>query len=181
MARRETAARRYAEAAFEIAQRDDSVDAWRDELQRAAAIIGDERIGGFLTNPALALEARADSVSRALDKQVSRPVLNLVQMLLRRGRIDQLGRVAEAFRQLDNRRQGITEATATAASELTRDEVQALTSRLEQFTGGRVNLTVAIDPALLGGVVVRVGDQMIDGSVRGRLERLRNRLVSGAL
>ena len=51
---------------------------------------------------------------------------------------------------------------------------------MEQFTGGRVELTVQVDPSLLGGVVVRVGDRLIDGSVRGRLERLRNQLVSGA-
>jgi F-type H+-transporting ATPase subunit delta len=52
---------------------------------------------------------------------------------------------------------------------------------MEQFTGGRVELDLQVDPSLLGGLVVRVGDRLIDGSVRGRLERLRNQLVSGAL
>nr|MBA2373173.1 ATP synthase F1 subunit delta [Chloroflexota bacterium] len=70
---------------------------------------------------------------------------------------------------------------ATSASPLSPDEVRALQGRLETMTGGRVELDTQVDPSLLGGLVVRVGDRMIDGSVRGRLERLRNRLVSGAL
>lgn len=181
MAVRDTAARRYAEAAFEIAQRDGSVDAWRSELETAARVLGDERVSTFLGNPAVPHEARSRLLDSALGRSVSGPVRNLIQLQLRRGRIDQLPRVAAEFRRLDNERQGITVATATAAAPLTPDEVRTLTTRLEQFTGGRVELDVQVDPSLLGGLVVRVGDRLIDGSVRGRLERLRNQLVSGAL
>ncbi len=116
-----------------------------------------------------------------LDTRLSRPVLNLVQLMLRRGRIEDLPRVAAEFRRLDDDRQGITNAVATSATELTPDEVRALTARLEQSTGGSIALDVEVDPSLLGGLVVRVGDRLIDGSVRGRLERLRNQLISGAL
>jgi len=181
MPRRDTAPRRYAEAAFEVGTRDGTVETWRIELGTAAAVLGDERLVRHLSNPAVPLEERAAVIDRAIGKVVSRPVLNLIQLQLRRGRIEQLPRVAEEFRRLDNRRQGITEATATAAAELTPAEVKALTARLEEFTGGRVELDVTVDPSLLGGLVVRVGDRLIDGSVRGRLERLRNQLVSGAL
>jgi F-type H+-transporting ATPase subunit delta len=92
-----------------------------------------------------------------------------------------LPRVAAEYRRLDDRRQGITHATATSASELTQDEIRELTARLEQSTGGRIALDVEVDPSLLGGLIVRVGDRLMDGSVRGRLERLRNQLISGAL
>ena len=64
---------------------------------------------------------------------------------------------------------------------LTDLEVRALTARLEQMTGGRIALETDVDEGLLGGLIVRVGDRLIDGSVRGRLERLRNQLASGAL
>ena len=101
--------------------------------------------------------------------------------MLRRGRIQELPKLAAEFRRLDNERKGITHATATSASPLTKDEVAALARRLEEYTGGRVELDVQVDPSLLGGLVVRVGDRLIDGSVRSRLERLRNQLVSGAL
>jgi F-type H+-transporting ATPase subunit delta len=135
----------------------------------------------MLSNPAIALEQREALVKKALSKAVSRPVLNLVLLMLRRRRIEQLPRVAAEFRRLDNQRKGITQASATSAAELTPSELEALTNKLEQFTGGRVELDVSVDPSLLGGLVVRVGDRLIDVSVRGRLERLRNQLVSGAL
>jgi F-type H+-transporting ATPase subunit delta len=181
MAGRDTAARRFAEAAFEVGLRDGTVDAWRSELDAAGAVIADPTVGQALANPAVPLATRTAAVDRILDPLVSAPVLNLIKLMLRRGRIEQLPRVAAEFRRLDNARQGITLATATSATPLGPDDVQALTGRLEEMTGGRVELDLRTDPSLLGGLVVRVGDQLIDGSVRGRLERLRNQLVSGAL
>jgi len=181
MAQRDTAARRYAEAAFEVAQRDGTVETWRAELDAAAAIAADDQVGRMLANPAVALERRTEMAGSIFGKVVSKPVLNLIGLMLRRGRIEQLPRVAAEFRRLDNARQGITLATATSAAPLSQDEVRALTARMEQLTGGRVELDLRTDPSLLGGLVVRIGDRLIDGSVRGRLERLRNQLVSGAL
>jgi F-type H+-transporting ATPase subunit delta len=181
MARRDTAARRYAEAAFEVAMRDSTLAEWRSELDLAAAVAGDERVLGLLTNPAVPTERRAKVLDEMLGERVSRPVLNLVQLMLRRHRIEELPRVAAEFGRLDDDRQGITHAIVTSATALDPDEIRALTARLEQSTGGRIALDVAVDPSLLGGLVVRVGDRLIDGSVRGRLERLRNQLISGAL
>ena len=181
MAGRETAARRYAEAAFEVALRDDTVEAWRADLETAAGVASDPRVGHLLANPAVPLETRTKMLETILGKAVSKPVLNLIGLMIRRGRIEELPKVAAEFRRLDNARQGITIASATSAAPLSPDEIQALTERMETFTGGRVELDVQVDPSLLGGVVVRVGDRLIDGSVRGRLERLRNQLVSGAL
>ncbi|MEO8425413.1 MAG: ATP synthase F1 subunit delta [Actinomycetota bacterium] len=181
MARRQSAARRYAEAAFEVAVRDDAVDAWRSELDLAAAIVADERVGRTLANPSIPLETRIATAETIFGKIVGRPVLNLIGLMLRRGRIEELPRVAAEFRRLDDQRQGITRATATSALALTPGDVTALSERLEQSTGGRVELDTQVDPNLLGGLVVQVGDRLIDGSVRSRLERLRNQLVSGAL
>jgi F-type H+-transporting ATPase subunit delta len=181
MAQRDTAARRYAEAAFEVAQRDGTVETWRSELDAAGEIAADDQVGRMLGNPAVALETRTEMAESIFGKTVSKPVLNLIGLMLRRGRIEQLPRVAAEYRRLDNARQGITLATATSAAPLSPDEVQALTARMEQLTGGRVELDLRTDPSLLGGLVVRIGDRLIDGSVRGRLERLRNQLVSGAL
>ena len=181
MARKETAARRYAEAAFQVATRDDTVAAWRAELDAAASIASDETVGRMLANPAVPLETRTEMAEAIFAKVVDRPVLNLIGLMLRRGRIHELPRLAAEFHRLDNARQGITIATATSAAPLGPDDIHALTQRMEQLTGGRVELDLQVDPSLLGGLVVRVGDRLIDGSVRGRLERLRNQLVSGAL
>ncbi len=161
--------------------RDDTLESWRAELDLAAGLVGDERALRVLANPAIPVDKRADALDEMLGDRVSQPVKNLIQLMLRRSRIEELPRVAAEFRRLDDARQGITHATATSATALTPDEVRALTARLEQSTGGRIALDVEVDPSLLGGLVVRVGDRLIDGSVRGRLERLRNQLISGAL
>jgi F-type H+-transporting ATPase subunit delta len=181
MARRETAARRYAEAAFEVATRDKTVERWRSELETAAAIVANEKVGHALANPSVPLEDRTATAEKTFSKIVSRPVLNLIGLMLRRGRIEELPRLAAEFRRLDNAQQGITLATVTSASPLSKDEIAAVAKRMEAITGGQVELEVQVDPSLLGGLVVRVGDRLIDGSVRSRLERLRNQLVSGAL
>ena len=181
MAIRDTAARRYAEAAFDIAVRDETVEIWRRELDLAASVAADERIGEALANPAIPLDRRLELAGSIFGTFVSRPVLNLIRLTIQRNRFEQLSRIAAEFRRLDNVRRSITQATATSAAPLTPDETRALTQRLEGSTGGRIELEVQVDPSLLGGLVVRVGDRLIDGSVRGRLERLRNQLVSGAL
>ena len=179
MAKRDSAPRRYAEAAFQLADRDGSIETWRRELEQAAAAT-DGQLMAVLANPALPLDQRLQAADRVL-ADLSQSVRNTVLLLVRRGRIEQLPRVVAEFVRLDERRRGITHATATSAAPLTDLEVKALTARLEQMTGGRIALTTDIDEGLLGGLVVRVGDRLIDGSVRGRLERLRNQLASGAL
>ena len=181
MARRDSAARRYAEAAFEVAMRDGTLERWRADLDMVAGIVGDQRALAMLANPAIPIDRRASALDQLIGDRVTDQARNLIGLLLRRGRIEEASRVAAEFRRLDDDRQGITHATATSATELTPDEIRQLTSRLEESTGGRIALDVEVDPSLLGGIVVRVGDRLIDGSVRGRLERLRNQLISGAL
>jgi F-type H+-transporting ATPase subunit delta len=180
MARRDTAPRRYADAAFEIGLRDATVEVWRRELDAAAATAADVSLMSALANPAMPVEQRIDAAERVF-ADLSQPVRNLVLLLVRRGRIEQLPRVAAEFARLDDQRNGLTHATATSASPLPDDEVRKVEARLEELTGGRVALETNVDPAILGGIIVRIGDRLIDGSVRGRLERLRNQLASGAL
>ena len=181
MARPSTAARRYAESAFEIGTRDGTVDGWRRELDLAAGVLGDPRVARGLNDPTVATDVREEAVMAGFKDSVSGPVLNLLRLLVRRGRIEDVPRIADEFRRLDNIRLGVTPARAVSAAALEPAEVSALIARLEQMTGGRIELEQDVDPSLLGGLVVQVGDRLIDGSVRGRLERLRNQLVSGAL
>jgi F-type H+-transporting ATPase subunit delta len=99
---------------------------------------------------------------------------------MRRRRLNHMAGMAADFRRLYNRQQGIVEATATSAMPLSEDEVAALRQRIAAYTGAgtSVDLQLAVDPSLLGGIQVRVGDTLIDGSVRGRLERLRGQLAA---
>ena len=181
MARLKSAARRYAEAAFQVAVGDDALDAWRKDLDTAAAVVGQERIGRALANPAIPLETRIATAEATFGRLVGPKVMNLLRLMLRRGRIQELPRLAAEFSRLDDERQGIARATVTSTLPLEPDEVAALKERLASSTDRRVELDLNVDPELLGGLVVRLGDLLVDGSVRSRLERLRNRLVSGAL
>jgi F-type H+-transporting ATPase subunit delta len=175
-------ARRYAEAAFEIAERDKTTDEWLAQLDRLAAAMRDEQAVRMLEDPEIPFEKR-HAAFKALftEPQMMPQIYNLVGLILRRRRLESIADIAREFRRLYNRREGIFEAVATSAAKLDDDEVAAIRKRLEQITGGRIELTLKVDPALLGGVQVRLGDLLIDGSVRGRLERLRGRLAAGTV
>jgi len=179
MAHQRTGTRRYAEAAFEIGLRDGTVDEWLAQLERAAAIAADPATVGRLQDPAVPFEVRADALIQGLGADALPQVRNLLLLLMRRRRVDQLGQLAVEFRRLHNRRAGVIEATAISAVPLEEDELRRLRERVVQLAGrGRsVELRTEVDPSLLGGVQLRIGDQLIDGSVRGRLERLRNQLA----
>jgi F-type H+-transporting ATPase subunit delta len=101
--------------------------------------------------------------------------------MLRRGRFELLPDVIREFKRLQRRRDGIVEALVTSAVPLQAGEVAAIEARLVAMTGSTVELHQEVDPGLLGGLTVRVGDQLIDGSVRGRLERLRSEFTSIAI
>jgi len=173
-----TAARRYAEALWELARRDDAVDAYADGLELAAARVGEATVLGVVRNPARPLRDRTQLVENLLGGQVPRPVVRTVQLLVERGRIDKLTAVASEFRRLVNRERGIVAAVATAAAPLNEAETRALAQKLAAMTGRTVDLRVEVDESLIGGLTVRVGDTLYDASVRGRLERLRERLVT---
>jgi F-type H+-transporting ATPase subunit delta len=158
------AARRYAEAAYQLATRDDALDAYAEGLEVASQLLSDDRVLSVLL----------------LAKRVPEPVRKLADLLVQRGRIDQIGAVSAEYRRLLNRERGIVEAVATSALPLGEDEIAALREKVAGMTGRTVDLRVGVDEALIGGLTVRVGDTLYDASVRGRLERLRQRLVAGA-
>ena len=180
MARPATSSRRYAEAAFEIGLRDGTVEQWLEQLGRLAEALSDPAVVRRLEDPAVPLETRSEALSGALGGDVLPQVRNLLLLILRRRRLEQLTAVAAEFRRLYNRRAGIVEATATSAAPLSDRDVAELQSRLVDIAGGQVELSLEVDPSLIGGITVRLGDRLLDGSVRGRLERLRNRLVASA-
>ena len=175
-----TAARRYAEAAFELAARDEALDAYGEALDLAAETLGHGTALQVLRNPAQPLKQRIEIVDGLLANRVPDQVLKLVGLLVERGKIDRIGDVAREFRRLLNKQNGIVEALATSAAPLTEAETAALRRKVAQMTSSAVDLRVEVDDSLMGGLTVRVGDTLYDASVRGRLERLRERLVAGA-
>jgi F-type H+-transporting ATPase subunit delta len=176
MALNRSTARRYAEAAFEIAERDASMAAWL-----AAFAVAEQRLMSpeairLLSNPAIPAAARMEVLGRLLGEDVSGSPRSLLALLVRRGRFDLLPAVSREFTRLQHRREGIVEVTVTSAIALEDADVEALRGRLAAMTGKRVELHQDVDADLLGGLSIRIGDRLIDGSVRGRLERLRTDL-----
>ena len=181
MAVARSTARRYAEAAFEIAERDDSMKAWLAAMTTAEQRLTGPDVMRLLSNPAIPAGSRIEVLDRVLTDDVGRVQRNLLALLVQRGRFEQLPAVVREFTRLYREREGIIEATVTASAALDESDLEALRVRLETMTGKRIELRQTTDPALLGGIQVRVGDQLIDGSVRGRLERLRTDLANIAI
>jgi F-type H+-transporting ATPase subunit delta len=177
MALTRSTARRYAEAAFEIAERDGTLSDWLAALDASEARLSSPEVLRALGSPALPAERREALLDRLLERSVEGAPRSLLALLVRRGRIEQLPAVTTEFRRLYRRREGIVEAEVTSAVPLADATLASLQERLSAGTGRRVELTQRTDAELLGGLQVRVGDRLIDGSVRGRLERLRSRLT----
>jgi F-type H+-transporting ATPase subunit delta len=175
-----TTGRRYAEAAFDLASRDKALDAYAEGLELASRMAGEGDVLDVLRNPARPLRQRTDLVDTLLATRVPDAILRLVGLLVERGRIDRLPDVAAEFRRMLNEQRGIVQAVAKTAMPLSSAETAALQEKVAGMTGRTVDLRVEVDASLIGGLTVRVGDTLYDASVRGRLERLRERLVAGA-
>lgn len=179
MARPVAAARRYAEAAFEVALRDDALDAWRDDLEVAAEILARPDVEPVVDNPAIPEADRLRVVAALLESRVKPGTLRLVNLLVERGRASALPAVAEAYRRRLNIHRGVVIAVVTSAAPLTDAETSSIRRRVEEMADATVELRTEVDPALIGGLTVQVRDRLLDASIRGRLERLRDQLHAG--
>src|SRR5581483_11403817 len=157
------AARRYADAVFELARAEGSYDAWGADLDHLAALLEVPLAARALTSPVIS-PAQKMSVIEAEVPNLRPPTRNLLRLLLHRDRLGFLPDIAAAFHERLN--------AATQAS---------LAAKLSAYVGKQVQMQTSVDPSIIGGVVAQIGDQLIDGSVRGRLELLRRRLAAGAV
>lgn len=170
------AGKRYAQAAFAIAKEQGTVTAWRSDLRDIASVLAESGAAAVLANGRVALDRRLAMVDRMLDVQPL--ALNLARLLVSKGRSAEAGAVSEAFDRMADADEGVELAEITTAVSLSADEVSAIERRVGASLGKTVKATASVDPSLLGGVVIRVGDKLIDGSVRTRLKQLRRELVA---
>ncbi len=169
------AGKRYAQAAFDIAQRDGTVAQWRSDLGDVAQVLAESAAAPVFLDPKIPLERKLAVVDRALDLQ---PLAkNLARLLVQKGRSADARAVAEAFDRMADEAEGIAQAEIVSAVDLTPDQLRAIEEKLSQSMNVRVRATATTNPALIGGVVVRVGDRLIDGSVRSRLRQLKRDLT----
>ncbi len=179
MSRPVAAARRYAEAAFQVALADDQLDRWQADLRLAAQVLATPEAEAIVDNPAVALDRRLAVTEALLASRLAPSAFRLVSLLVQRGRARALPRVSEEFTRQLNTHRGVVMATVTTAVPLTADETAAIRTRVEAMAGAQVELAEKVDPDLIGGLTILVRDQLLDDSFRGRLERLRDQLHAG--
>ena len=177
MARRDTAARRYAEAAFEIGLAERSLDRWERDLERLGEALEDPDLRALVEHPAVAFADKQRIVRRVVG-EVSPEAMNLVLLMIRRGRPGAIGRTREHFATLLRRHRGVALAEIRTALPLDESQRTAVIERLHELTGDTIEINEVVDESLIGGITVRIGDRLYDASVRNRLERLRARLTA---
>jgi F-type H+-transporting ATPase subunit delta len=157
----------------------DALDRWNEDLAHAAGIFAMPEVEQIVDSPAVPLTDRLALVARLLGGTLQPAALRLVNLLVQRGRASSLRRVSDEFNRQLNAHRGVVMATVTSAVPLTSDETAAIRSRVEAMAGAAVVLRAEVDPGLLGGLTIQVRDQLLDASIRGRMERLRTQLHAG--
>ena len=177
MAGIEPAAKRYAVAAFELASESGDLEKWAAALDTIAGFMGEADITRSLANPRYSQDTKMQLIEAGL-KGLAPLQMNLARLLVRKGRSALAGAIAEEFQLMLESERGIARVLAKTAIALSDTERDLLLQRLRTNTGKQVVLTTGVDPALLGGVVVQIGDRLIDASTRAKLEALRESLVT---
>ncbi|MEO7720082.1 MAG: F0F1 ATP synthase subunit delta [Capsulimonas sp.] len=171
-------AKRYAAALFSVAQRDGIIEAVAEDLTLVERFLADvPYLRAVLLQPLVSDEQKNKVASDAFGDRVTATTLSFLQLLIRKGREELVTETIRDFRELLAEFHNTVEALATSAVALTPAQTDGLAASVRKLTGKTVILTTQVDPAILGGVVVRIGDTVIDGSVRGRLENLEAHLL----
>ena len=178
MARRETAARRYAEAAFQLGRADRSLDAWERDLSRIGELLQDDELRRIVEHPVVPYADKERLLVRLADEDTTREAVDLVLLMIRRGRPRAIQPMIAHFTELLRRERGIVLAEVRTARALEDEQRSSVSERLAELTGEQVEMNEVVDESLIGGIAVRIGDRLYDASVRSRLERLRARLTA---
>ena len=178
----EIAAGRYARALFMIAERRGEIFEALEDLRRLQALFArDPRLPRYLRSPFVPLERKRGLVRQELRQDLLAPVADFLDLLLRKKRLTLFDGMVGAYETRVRAWQGLQEAEVVSAAPLTEDEARRLHAELERITGLTIELRRRVEPALVGGLYVRIGDRVIDRSVRGLLASLKERLFEVSL
>ena len=176
MAEPATIARPYAEAAFGVARDAQALPAWSDMLRLAASIVADPRVATALDNPRLDAAAKESLLLSIGGERFTGDARNFLRVLVEAERVALLPQIAAMFETLKDDAEATAKATIESAFELTAAQVTELQGALEKRFGRKIEATVKVNPALIGGARVTVGDAVLDGSVQAKLDAMRAQL-----
>ena len=175
MARR-VYAKRFSQAVFKIALEKKELDRWQSDLSKIASLGEDATLISLLQDPRLHFDSKAKLLSERLG-DVNPLALNLVYLLATRGRLNMVGDIADEYQRLLDSYRGIEQAEVTTAIPLDDEDKLRLTEHLGAIAGKKVVLKPEVNSGLIGGIVARVGDKLLDGSTRSKLAALREQLA----
>jgi len=171
MAELATVARPYAEALFRVAQSGDMA-AWSAIVSELAQVGANADVQAFASNPNVKLAELADTIASLVKSPLNAEAKNFIAMLAENGRINLLPEIGAQFAVLKNAQQGAADAQVFSAFDMPAGQLNELVAILEKKFGRKLNPTVTVDPSLIGGVRVVVGDEVLDTSVRAKLQRM---------
>ena len=172
MAELATLARPYANAVFDLAKANGALDQWSRMLSFLAAASSEEKVRQMLDSPDVSAEVKARRLTELCGDELNDRARNLVGLLARNKRLDVIEEIAEQFEARKAEEERILDVEVVTAYELSPEQSQKLKSALARKFEREVNLTGRVDDQVIGGALIRAGDTVIDGSLRGRLEKL---------
>ena len=178
MAELSTLARPYAKAAFEYAVEAKDVQGWSDNLSLAASIAQQPAVEKLLSSPSATAEKQAEAVQNICGDELAAACQNFISILSENRRLQLLPQISQQFEIMKANLEKAVDVDVVAASKLNAAQQKALSEALSAKLERKVNLQVSLDKSLLGGAVIRAGDTVIDGSIRGRLTKLAESLNS---
>lgn len=178
MAELETVARPYAEAAYKLATEQNALPVWSEMIQYAAAVMADPAMQSAIDNPKLGAEQKEALFLSVCGDKLNTSGRNFVKVLIETGRVELLPQIEAMFTNLKNAAEGVAKAEIVSAIALTDAQVADLKTVLEKRFGKRIETTVSVDPSLIGGARIVVGDQVVDGSIAGKLAAMATQLKS---
>lgn len=172
MAELVTIARPYAEAAFKLAREQATLESWSEALALLEAVVQDPRVHALIGDPNLGRGEIEGLILGVVGEQLSGHARNLVQVLLDNDRLELVPQVRSLYEALRREHESVVEAQIISAQPVTDEQLGALVARLEATQQRRVRAKVEIDPSLIGGIKIVIGDKVIDATVRGKLEQM---------
>lgn len=173
-----TAARPYAKAVFEIAKDAGQFDEWSDRLASLSSVVEHPEMRQHLDAPDLTHQDRSILVERVAGDLLDDSGRNFVRLLSENNRLALMGDISGIFEELRAEAEGEIEADVTTAFELTDEQRDKMAAALSKKLDRKVRIVSTVDNSLIGGAIIKAGDLVIDGSVKGRLEKMTNSLAS---
>ena len=179
-------AKRYAQAIYELATAQDpatveeTLDRWMEDLRRMGEALANSEFSVFLKHAKVPLEKKVEAIGAVL-KDVDPLARNLLSIMVSRGLVDTASEVEAGFRDLVDKRRGVERVSVFSAIALEEPEREQIVRFVQSMRDSKVVLDAQVDPSIIGGLVIRIGDKLLDGSTKAKLESLKEELETASM